>query len=103
MDPRGYFNYGLANSVTSAVVTKAKKIVVEVNEHVPYCLGGNQESIHISRVDHIVEGKNLPLPQIPALEPTDIDKQIAKHLLEQIEDGSCLQLGIGGLPNVVGK
>lgn len=103
MDPRGYFNYGLANSVTSAVVTKAKKIIVEVNEHVPYCLGGNQESIHISRIDHIVEGKNLPLPQIPALEPTEIDKQIAKHLLAQIEDGSCLQLGIGGLPNVVGK
>jgi acyl-CoA hydrolase len=63
MDPRGYFNYGLANSVTSAVVTKAKKIVVEVNEHVPYCLGGNQESIHISRIDHVVEGKNLPLPR----------------------------------------
>ncbi|HQQ51270.1 MAG TPA: acetyl-CoA hydrolase/transferase C-terminal domain-containing protein [Spirochaetota bacterium] len=103
MDPRGYFNYGLANSVTSAVVTKAKKIVVEVNEHVPYCLGGNQESIHISRIDHVVEGKNLPLPQIPALEPTEIDKQIAKHLLAEIEDGACLQLGIGGLPNIVGQ
>jgi acyl-CoA hydrolase len=50
-----------------------------------------------------VEGKNLPLPQIPALEPTEIDKQIAKHLLAEIEDGSCLQLGIGGLPNIVGQ
>jgi len=103
MDPRGYFNYGLANSVTSGVISKAKKIVVEINRNVPYCLGGNQESIHISRVDYIVDGKNSPLPEVPPLEPTEIDKKIAKHLLAEIEDGSCLQLGIGGLPNIVGK
>jgi len=103
MDPRGYFNYGLANSVTSGVISKAKKIVVEINRNVPYCLGGNQESIHISRVDYIVDGENSPLPEVPPLEPTDIDKKIAKHLLAEIEDGSCLQLGIGGLPNIVGK
>jgi acyl-CoA hydrolase len=53
MDSRGYFNFGLANSVSSAVISKAKKIVVEVNDKIPYCLGGNQESLHISRVDYI--------------------------------------------------
>ncbi|MGE5453854.1 MAG: hypothetical protein ACM3O9_01510, partial [Methylocystaceae bacterium] len=47
MDERGYFNYGLANSVASAAINKAKKLVVEVNPHVPYCLGGNQESVHL--------------------------------------------------------
>ena len=58
MDPRGYFNFGLSNSITGACISKAKKVVVEVNRNVPYCLGGNQESIHISRVDYIVEGDN---------------------------------------------
>ena len=103
MDPRGYFNFGLANSVTGAAISKAKTVVVEVNHNVPYCLGGNQESIHISRVDHVVEGKNLPLVEVPAQEPTEINRQIASHIMKEIEDGACLQLGIGGLPNVIGQ
>ncbi len=60
MDSRGYFNFGLSNSVSSAVISKAKKIVVEVNDKIPYCLGGNQESLHISRVDYIWKAKASP-------------------------------------------
>jgi len=102
MDAKGFFNYGIANSVTSAVIHKAKKIVVEVNNSVPTCLGGNQESIHISQVDLIVEGNNSPLPQISSPVATEADRKIAELVLREIEDGACLQLGIGGLPNVVG-
>lgn len=103
MDPKGYFNFGLANSVTSAALTKAAMIVVEVNTNVPYCLGGNQESIHVSRVDYIVEGGNSPLPEIPSAVPSDVDRKIAEHIMKEIEDGCCIQLGIGGLPNVIGE
>lgn len=103
MDSRGYFNFGISNSITSAIIDKAKKIIVEVNENIPNCLGGNQESIHISRVDYIVEGKMKPLPQVPSKPPTETDIAIAKHVMNEIEDGSCLQLGIGGLPNVIGE
>ncbi|MCE5275806.1 MAG: acetyl-CoA hydrolase/transferase C-terminal domain-containing protein [Syntrophaceae bacterium] len=103
MDSQGYFNYGLCNSITSAIITKAKKIVVEVNESIPHCLGGNQESVHISRVDYIVQGKNPPLMEITPGIPTETENQIARHIVGEIEDGSCLQLGIGGLPNVVGS
>ncbi len=102
MDSRGYFNFGLSNSVSSAVISKAKKIVVEVNDKIPYCLGGNQESLHISRVDYIVESEGKPLMEIPPAMPTEIDRKISQHVLAEIEDGCCLQLGIGGLPNVVG-
>jgi len=103
MDSRGYFNFGISNSFASAVIDKAKKIIVEINENIPQCFGGNQESIHISRVDHIVEGKMIPLPEVPALEPSEVDIKIAENIMDEIEDGSCLQLGIGGLPNVIGK
>jgi len=103
MDPKGYFNFGLANSVTSAALTKAKIIVVEVNKNVPYCLGGNQESIHVSRVNHVVEGAHAPLFQLPNAQPSPVDKKIAEHIMKEIEDGSCIQLGIGGLPNVIGE
>ena len=103
MDPRGYFNFGISNSFASAVIDKAEKIVVEVNENIPQCLGGNHESIHISRVDQIVEGKMTPLPQVPPLTPSDTDVKIAGHIMNEIRDGACLQLGIGGLPNVIGS
>ena len=103
MDERGYFNFGMANSITSAAITKAKNVVVEINESMPHCLGGNQESVHISRVDHIVEGKNPPLLEVKPATPSETDVKIAQHIMREIQDGSCLQLGIGGLPNVIGS
>jgi butyryl-CoA:acetate CoA-transferase len=103
MDERGYFNFGMANSITSAAITKAKNVVVEINESMPHCLGGNQESVHISRVDHIVEGKNPPLLEVRPATPSETDVKIAQHIMREIQDGSCLQLGIGGLPNVIGS
>lgn len=102
MDDKGYFNYGLANSVTSAYLEKAKTVIVEVNESVPTCLGGNSESIHISQVDYIVEGVSSPMIQLPPITPAETDYKIAEYVMEEIEDGCCLQLGIGGLPNVIG-
>lgn len=103
MDKNGYLNYGLANSVTGANLSKAKKIIVEINENVPYCLGGNFESIHVSNVDFIVEGSNFPLIEVPPVPPKEVDRQIAGHILKEIEDGATLQLGIGGLPNLIGQ
>ena len=103
MDKNGYFNYGLCNSMTSAVLDKTKKIIVEVNKNVPYCYGGNNESIHISKVDYIVEGENPPLKEVPPAAPKEADRRIAEHIMKQIQDGSCIQLGIGGLPNLIGQ
>lgn len=102
MDAQGYFNFGMCNSLTSAAITKAKKVIVEVNENMPLCLGGNQESVHVSRVDYVVEGNNPPIMEVPPAPPTETDIQIARHIMNEIEDGACLQLGIGGLPNVIG-
>jgi butyryl-CoA:acetate CoA-transferase len=102
MDDQGYFNFGLCNSITSAVITKAKHVVIEVNEQMPHCLGGNQESVHVSRVDYVVEGKNNPIREIQPAVASEIDVKVAEQIMKEIEDGSCLQLGIGGLPNAVG-
>jgi acyl-CoA hydrolase len=103
MDKNGYFNYGLCNSLTGAVLSKAKRIIVEVNKSVPYYYGGNRESIHISKIDHIAEGKNTPLAEVKPVAPKEVDRRIAEHIMKEIEDGACLQLGIGGLPNLIGQ
>ncbi|MCL1865584.1 MAG: butyryl-CoA:acetate CoA-transferase [Spirochaetes bacterium] len=102
MDSNGYFNFGISNSMCGANLLKSKKIIVEINENVPYCCGGNFESIHISKIDHIIEGKNSPLAQVPKGKIQEVDRAIAKIILNEIEDGSTLQFGIGALPNIVG-
>lgn len=38
----------------------------------------------------------------PSGEADDVDKAVARLIVEQIPDGACLQLGIGGMPNTVG-
>jgi acyl-CoA hydrolase len=103
MDDAGYFNFGTSCSEMRAVCDMAKTIVVEVNDQVPWALGAGQECVHISEVTAIVEG-SYPLPVLPADFPaSDADKKIAALIIKEIEDGSCLQFGIGGMPNTIGK
>jgi len=103
MDKNGYFNMGTSNSGQMSIAAKAKKIVVEVNNSMPYVYGGFGESIHIDKVDYIVESDNTPLVEVKPLEPTEADSKVAKHILDVIEDGAVIQLGIGGMPNTLGS
>lgn len=104
MDAHGYFNFGPNASHMAAVCEKSKIIIVEVNNNLPRCLGGMQEGIHISQVDMIVTGGNPPIAEMGAGgAPTEVDQAVAKLIVEEIPNGACLQLGIGGMPNTVGS
>jgi butyryl-CoA:acetate CoA-transferase len=102
MDKHGYFNFGVSASHMKAICDTAKILIVEVNQNMPRCLGGFGESVHITDVDMIVEGRNDPMGQMLSAPPTEIDKAVAKQVVERIPNGACLQLGIGGMPNAVG-
>ena len=104
MDKHGFFNFGPNASHLAAVCETSAKIIVEVNENMPRCLGGFENGVHISDVDFIVEGENPPIGELGAGGPaTDVDKAVAKLIVEEIPNGACLQLGIGGMPNAVGS
>ncbi len=104
MDKHGYFNFGPNASHLMAICETSKKIIVEVNENMPRCLGGFENGIHISKVDYIVEGENAPIGELGGGgAPTDVDIAVAKLIVEEIPNGACLQLGIGGMPNTVGS
>ncbi|NLB53700.1 MAG: acetyl-CoA hydrolase, partial [Syntrophomonadaceae bacterium] len=104
MDEHGYFNLGPQNSETLAKIEMGNIVILEVNKNMPVCLGGAEESVHISQVDYIVEApEDQTLPDLPGVEPNDIDKAVAAHIMKYVEDGSCIQLGIGGMPGAVGK
>ena len=104
MDNHGYFNFGPNASHMAAVCERSKKVIVEVNKNMPVCLGGSEVGVHIDDVDMIVEGDSPAIAQLGGGgAATEVDQAVAKLIVEQIPNGACLQLGIGGMPNAVGS
>ena len=103
MDSHGNFSFALAASHLADMLDKAKVIILEVNQNMPWVYGLTGCEINIKDVDYVVEGDN---PQVAELggggEPTDVDKAVAELIVPQIPNGACLQLGIGGMPNTIG-
>ena len=95
MDSHGYFSLALNGSYAEAMIDKAKRIFVEVNECQPRCVTGIQ--LHVSQVDAIVE-YNHELPVLPPVVIDDVSRTIGELIAEQIPDGACIQLGIGAIP-----
>jgi acyl-CoA hydrolase len=100
MDESGYFNFSAANLWHRAVVESATMVIVEVSRALPYVYG-DENGVHVSEVDYIVEGDHEPAPELPNPQPTEIDRAVARLIAGEIEDGACLQIGIGGMPNAV--
>lgn len=103
MDKHGYFNLSCATGVARGIMEKADIVIVEVNERLPRIYGGFNNTVHISEVDYVVEGPHPELPQFPIAPPTKEDTAIASRILPYIPSGATLQLGIGGMPGVIGK
>ncbi len=101
MDKNGFFSFG---TTPGPIVEPARldntTVLLEVNQNQPRVFGDN--FIHISEVDHVVE-YDFPLLGIPCPAPSHEDLIIADLIAELIEDGSTIQLGIGGIPNQLAK
>ncbi|MBL4743549.1 MAG: 4-hydroxybutyrate CoA-transferase, partial [Cycloclasticus sp.] len=100
MDENGYFNFGVSNTYVRANCEVAEKIVVETSTTLPVCLG-NDNTVHISELAAVIEGDNAPLFELPSGKISDIDRKVASYVVALIKDRSCLQIGIGGMPNAV--
>ncbi|TBR10986.1 MAG: 4-hydroxybutyrate CoA-transferase [Rugosibacter sp.] len=100
MDRHGYFNFGASNCYVRALCDKARRVVVETSTALPTCYG-LENVIHISEVDAVIQGDNAPLTELPSTPVTDVDIKVANLIIPEIEDGACLQIGIGGMPNAV--
>jgi butyryl-CoA:acetate CoA-transferase len=101
MDKEGFFNYGPNASHMTALCETSKKIIVEVNNNMPNCIGF-ENAIHISDVDLIVEGLESPISDLNSGAINLVDKAVAELIIDEIPSGACLQLGIGGMTNAIG-
>jgi 4-hydroxybutyrate CoA-transferase len=99
-DNRGYMSFGVECMVSKTAAECARVVVAEVNDRMPRTLGDS--FIHVSQVDRIVE-ISRELPELAIKEPTETEAKIGQHIAELVEDGSTIQLGIGGIPNAALK
>jgi butyryl-CoA:acetate CoA-transferase len=100
MDAHGYFNFGGAVSYQKAMTERATTLIVEPCPTMPYVLGA-QEAVHISDVDYVIEGESPAPPELANHPAAAVDRKVAALIAPEIEDGACLQIGIGGMPNAV--
>ena len=95
---RGRVSLGISVDVAPAALEKAKLVIAVMNRNMPYTYGDGE--IDLDRIDYLVEDDS-PLDETHFPLPNEIERAIGRHCAELVEDGSCLQLGIGAIPNAV--
>jgi 4-hydroxybutyrate CoA-transferase len=97
-DEHGFMSFGVEVLASKAAAEKAEIVIAQVNDQMPRVLGDS--FIHVSRVDKVVEVSE-ELPQLERKPFTEVERKIGHYIAELIENGSTLQLGIGGIPDAV--
>lgn len=97
-DEHGFVSLGTSVDATLAAIECAKTVIAVVNRNVPRAWG--QAMIPLDYIDIFVEG-DTPLEASKPASPNETEKAIGKYCAELIDDGACLQMGIGAIPNAV--
>jgi len=97
-DEYGYVNMGLSCDQTRACVETAKLTIAQVNNKLPHVCGDTL--IHVSEIDCFVEYDEEPY-EIPLIPVDPISEKIGYNISTMIDDGACLQMGQGKIPNAI--
>jgi acyl-CoA hydrolase len=96
-DENGDHSFGLTSDYVQAAVAKARVVIAEVNEQVPFTHG---ELLPAAKIDYAVHVSRPPVEVSPA-KIGETDAAIARHAAAYIEDGSVIQTGIGAVPDAI--
>ncbi len=94
----GQHSYGLISDFTQAMVAKARVVVAEVNDRVPFTCG--DATLPTARIDCAVHVSRTPV-EVCAAAISETDVAIARHVAAYVEDGAVLQVGVGAVPDAV--
>ncbi len=98
----GCCGLGISNYAWRTIFENARTVIFEINERLPRLQGvDGSHRVHLSEADFIVEGEHEPLPIRTYRDPSAVDIEIAKRVVEEIPDGAVLSLGVGGVPFTV--
>lgn len=96
-DADGHHSFGLISDHVQAMVQKARVVIAEVNDQVPYTHG---EKLHASRIACAVQVSRMPV-EVGAAKIGPTDEAIARHAAAYIGDGAVLQTGVGAVPDAI--
>jgi acyl-CoA hydrolase len=100
-DVHGYCSLGTSVDIARAAVDTAKIVVAQVNPNMPRTHGDG--FLHTSRIHALVwDESSLPEVDYSQKVSNSVEK-IGRHVASLIEDGACLQMGIGVIPDQVLK
>jgi acyl-CoA hydrolase len=94
----GRLSYSSVNGYISAALAQARVVVAEVNQDAPWTT--SRTPLHATEIDVVVRTAR-PLVETSTGASTQVDEQIAEHVVDLVSDGSTIQLGIGGVPRAV--
>lgn len=97
-DEHGYVSFGTTVDYTRGTTDYCEIVIAQVNKYMPRTFGNSIK--HIRDFTYFVE-IDEPLPEVKTVEITETEMKIGKYCASLINDGDCLQLGIGGIPNAV--
>lgn len=100
VDEHGYVSLSMGNTYERRMIDAADIVILEMNPNFPRTFGDVE--LHHSLVDHFIK-VDYDVPELPSPELDEKDFIIGKYIADLIEDGSTLQLGIGGIPNAVAR
>jgi 4-hydroxybutyrate CoA-transferase len=97
-DVNGMCSLGVSVDYAKKAVEAARTVIAEVNPSMPRLRGDC--FVHVSDLDYMV-WVDQPIPELPRAAASEEERLAGEHVAELVEDGACLQLGIGALPEVV--
>ena len=97
-DKHGFVSLGTSVDATLAAIEEAEIVIAQVNKHVPRAWG--DAMVNVRDINYFVE-KDEPLFVHGNNPLTPVEIAIGKNVASLVEDGACLQMGIGGIPNAV--
>ncbi|MDR7857444.1 acetyl-CoA hydrolase/transferase C-terminal domain-containing protein [Tissierella sp.] len=97
-DKHGFISLSLSNTYEKRMMEEADIIILEVNPNYPRTFGDVE--VHYSDIDYLI-ASNYEVPALPDVVSNEKDIIIGNLIAEYINDGDCIQLGIGGIPNAV--
>ncbi len=96
--PDGSHSFGVTHDYMGAAVAKARLVVAEVNDQVPWT---RARSLFPGDRIHAAIETSRPLIQVGPVAASLTELRIAAHCAAFVEDGMVLQLGIGAIPDTV--
>ncbi|MBT6591427.1 MAG: acetyl-CoA hydrolase/transferase family protein [Rhodospirillaceae bacterium] len=97
-DADGMCSLGLSLDFIPLILNQAKIVVAEVNAAMPSPPGSPK--IPYGRLDYVVE-TNRALPEMPTGDLPEVISTIGRNVAALINDGDCIQIGIGKVPAAI--